>query len=748
MDRPHSALGEFVLKVHSRCDLACDHCYVYEHADSSWRGRPKAMPEKALEKSAERIAEHALAHGLSTVHVVMHGGEPLLAGLAGLRRTAQELHRALQGVCALDLRIHTNGVLLSERFCELFLEWDIKVGISLDGDKASNDRHRRYADGRSSHPQVLRAVELLRRPRYRELFSGLLCTIDVENDPVAVYDALVALEPPRLDFLLPHATWDTPPPRPGPSPTPYADWLGVIYRRWDEAGRPVPVRMFDSVLRTLRGETSLTESLGLSAAEFVVIETDGTFEQADSLKTAFDGAPVTGMDVFANSVDDVMKHPGMSARQSGIEQLSAPCRTCPVVNSCGGGLYAHRYRGDTGFDNPSVFCPDLMALITGIRDRVSSESARPARALRGGEIDQLDDLATGFGSVETVGQLVADQLDLHRRLLMAVGGRVQPSDAVATAAWEALAELDQEAPESVDAVVAHPSTRPWALNILKGRVPETIASGTAALAAAASLRARRGATVTVPFHDGKLRLPGLGTVALADTFGHAEVAAEADGFVVRSAGGSVRIGWGEGMDGHSPHWQPVRLVELPGWQLALEPSQDVSAEPLSATEAKVWAEDLNEAWALIHRHLPRYADGLSTGLRSVTPLPLTGKRGTSPSFGTADVIRTPTPDGLALSVMQGFQRVKLGAVLDRHDLHAPDATESRVMVLAAYSQLAAVEFWRVRRPTLEGDEATAAEHEFTCARQETLVTLGNLVRAGRLTPLGDRFVEGMTQALV
>ena len=183
-------------------------------------------------KVRERIAEHALAHGLSTVHVVMHGGEPLLAGLAGLRRTAQELHRALQGVCALDLRIHTNGVLLSERFCELFLEWDIKVGISLDGDKASNDRHRRYADGRSSHPQVLRAVELLRRPRYRELFSGLLCTIDVENDPVAVYDALVALEPPRLDFLLPHATWDTPPPRPGLSPTPYADWLGVIYRRW------------------------------------------------------------------------------------------------------------------------------------------------------------------------------------------------------------------------------------------------------------------------------------------------------------------------------------------------------------------------------------------------------------------------------------------------------------------------------------------------------------------------------------
>ena len=33
-------LSQFVLKVHSRCDLACDHCYVYEAADQSWRGRP------------------------------------------------------------------------------------------------------------------------------------------------------------------------------------------------------------------------------------------------------------------------------------------------------------------------------------------------------------------------------------------------------------------------------------------------------------------------------------------------------------------------------------------------------------------------------------------------------------------------------------------------------------------------------------------------------------------------------------
>ena len=38
MNGPPVSLSQFVLKVNSRCNLACDHCYVYEAADQSWRG--------------------------------------------------------------------------------------------------------------------------------------------------------------------------------------------------------------------------------------------------------------------------------------------------------------------------------------------------------------------------------------------------------------------------------------------------------------------------------------------------------------------------------------------------------------------------------------------------------------------------------------------------------------------------------------------------------------------------------------
>src|SRR5450631_3399852 len=103
------SVSQYVLKVTSRCDLACDHCYVYEHADQSWRNKPKSVTEATVRQAARRICEHARAHRLDRVHVVLHGGEPLLLGRDGLYEVVSVLRRLIDPVTELDLRIHTNG---------------------------------------------------------------------------------------------------------------------------------------------------------------------------------------------------------------------------------------------------------------------------------------------------------------------------------------------------------------------------------------------------------------------------------------------------------------------------------------------------------------------------------------------------------------------------------------------------------------------------------------------------------------
>ncbi|WP_405361025.1 FxsB family radical SAM/SPASM domain protein [Kitasatospora sp. NBC_00085] len=784
MTRSLLPFTQFVVKVHSRCDLACDHCYVYEHADTSWRARPKVIGDEVLAKAAERIGEHAAAHGLTVVRVVLHGGEPLLAGPDRLRRAAEEFRSALPPGCALDLRIHTNGVLLSPAFCELFDQQDIKVGISLDGDRAANDRHRRFADGRSSHPQVLRAVALLRRPEYRHLYAGLLCTVDVDNDPVAVYDALAELDPPAVDLLLPHATWDQPPKRPADrGENPYAAWLLAVYDRWEAAGRPFAVRTFDSVHRTLHGLSSLTESLGLEPAALVVLETDGTFEQADSLKTAYDGAPATGLDVFTHSLDEVARHPGMVARQSGLAGLSATCRACPVVRSCGGGLYAHRYRADGGFDHPSVYCGDLMTLINGIADRGEpapgpGEAARPAAvqavpaqagepAVPAGLTDRrLDELAHGHGGADTVRALVRSQLALTRAMLAAVWGT---SGLRSSAAWELLADLDSAAPAALDTVLGHPYARAWAARRLGGD-PGAGLGRLAELAGAAAVRAGRGDAVAVPVRAGALHLPTLGRLALPG--GEAVVTGTGGGFTVRTADGEVlTIGAGHG----DPRWEPVRHVRLAGgWTLALEdtdPQRDSHQWPvgdrLDEAELHAWTGALREAVELLDRDMPAYAQGLRTGLTTVTPLcPGPAGRDVSAAarqaFGAVGIARPATAPILALLLAHEFQHVKLGAVLDLVDLYdpadgtlydapwRPDPRPIEGLLQGTYAHLAVTAFWGTRTAIYDGLPGTAAEHaraQFALWRRYTAEAVERLAGSGSLTPVGLRFADGMRETV-
>ncbi|MFD8235402.1 FxsB family cyclophane-forming radical SAM/SPASM peptide maturase [Streptomyces sp. NPDC059696] len=366
-------LHSFVLKVHSRCDLACRYCYMYRSRDRGWREQPRLMTPETVDRTAGRIAEHLAAHGVREAAVVLHGGEPLLAGESAVGRTVSALRAAAGPGVRLHVSLQTNGVRLSERWLDLCAEHGIRISVSLDGDRAAHDRHRRGADGRGSHARVADALHRLADGPHRELFAGLLCAIDLRNDPVRCYEHLLTYRPPAVDFLLPQGNWGTLPPGLGPG-TPYADWLWRVFERWYGAGRrETRVRLLEDMMALLLGGTPQTEVLGLAPVRYAVVETDGSLAQDDTLRTAYDGASGTGLHVGRDSFDALLRHPGVAARQWGADGLSAQCRACRLRQVCGGGHYAHRYRAATGFANPSVYCADLTALITRVRGRLAAD---------------------------------------------------------------------------------------------------------------------------------------------------------------------------------------------------------------------------------------------------------------------------------------------------------------------------------------------------------------------------------------
>ncbi|MGW4243653.1 FxsB family cyclophane-forming radical SAM/SPASM peptide maturase [Nocardia sp. NPDC004722] len=307
------AFTEFIVKIHGWCNLACDYCYVYEMADQSWRAKPRAMSRDTFDGACRMIAQHAAMHAVPAVDLVFHGGEPLLAGSSELEYFARTARHMLEPDVQVRLGIQTNGVLIDEDVLRICDRWNIKIGVSLDGGRAEHDRHRLDRRGQGSYDRVAAGLERLLADERRRLFTGLLCTVDLRNDPIETYDALLRFSPPSVDFLLPHGNWTTPPPgrTSDPAATPYADWLLPIFDRWYGAPElETRVRLFDCVIDLLLGRDAGSELLGLAPVRLAVIETDGSLEQVDELKSAFEGAAGLRLGVRATR----------SIRRSGIRR--------------------------------------------------------------------------------------------------------------------------------------------------------------------------------------------------------------------------------------------------------------------------------------------------------------------------------------------------------------------------------------------------------------------------------------------
>ena len=587
-----------------------------------------------------------------------------------MRYICAELTRILVPVTELNLHIHTNGVQLNTRHLDVFKEFGVRVSISLDGDRAANDRHRLDRRKRSSYDRVVRAVQLLSTPEYRHLYSGLLCTVDVANDPVAVHDALVSLAPPRIDYLLPHSTWDSPPPRPDGSPTAYADWLLKIFDRWDGQGRTVAVRTFESVLSTLRGGPSLTEAMGLAPSDLAVVETDGSFEQADSLKTAYDGAPSTGYDVLRHSFEEFAQHPGVRARQLGLAGVSETCRRCPVIESCGGGLYAHRYSTGRGFDNPSAFCSDLKAFVDGVAERITEHALSPA--VHSGEELRF---AQGESKRHTLSHLVAQHL----------------GDPDWDEVWRAFLDLDGNPGVTpyVDAILAYPYVYTTLTSIVHGRVttPAPLASAITAVAVHAQADVKLAWDHTGP----GLHFPTLGTLTLPGP-GRVEVTVHAGRLQVRTEDGTEYF---PGAEDHSGVWRPLHTVELDDATSLLlddaDPLRDCYpvpvASPLEPGDLALFGKRLRAAYELMDEREPGWRDDVNALLiTTVTPLVAgTGVRLGAHGLGALGVAVDFEPEEFVRELPPTGRLARLGALRETADLNVPGNRAGRLLDEASHA---------------------------------------------------------------
>lgn len=450
----------FLLKVVSRCNLACDYCYMYEHADQSWRQQPHMFSSETSAAVVKRIGDYVGGRDLRHVSVVFHGGEPLLFGAPRLANLAAELRKAVPDGTRCDVSLQTNGVLLTAEALSILADADIGVSISLDGPRAVHDLHRLTPGGRSSHKDTERALALLaERP---EAFAGVIAVIDPSTRPRDVLSYFAGRYMPALDLLLPDATYIRPPAGRDTDPDLYVRWLVEAFDVWFDEFPELPVRMFESLLGALCGQPSPTDAFGFGSVSLLTIETDGSYHDLDVLKITAEGRSALGMNVRDHSVEEACAAPALAqhARLLSLAGLSRTCQSCPEVEVCGGGAVPHRY-ADDGFEHPSVYCAELLALTRHIRARLTDAlvAARPiANARRTGadlDLAAFDRAATASAQVVAMVRIWEDQALSALTAAMQTYADTRPEG-------ESAAKVLESSPSQLAQVAVTPSAVLWA----------------------------------------------------------------------------------------------------------------------------------------------------------------------------------------------------------------------------------------------------------------------------------------------
>ena len=214
--------------------------------------------------------------------------------------------------------------------------------------------------GKGSYDKVFKGVALLKE----EIdLADIACVINTKEKPIEVYNSFKKMNASYVNFLIPDYTHDNFPFN--KSETVMADWLIELFDIWvNDQGR-YKIPMFLGLLNSL---TRVSES-SKNEATVLVIETNGEIEAIDSLKACGNGFTKTGLNIKTNSLEDIQKTTlGKLYFNDFTSKVCKQCEECPIYEICKDGRLVHRYSKEKGFNNPSVYCNDLIKLIAHIQN--------------------------------------------------------------------------------------------------------------------------------------------------------------------------------------------------------------------------------------------------------------------------------------------------------------------------------------------------------------------------------------------
>lgn len=359
---------EVILKITERCNINCSYCYYFNGGNNDFERMPAIISLKTVESVALFLKQGVLDFGLTEVQVDFHGGEPMMMNKTRFKSMCIKFNDILSPHTKLKLAIQTNATLIDEEWVNIFNQFDIGIGISIDGPKHYNDKYRIDHQGRSTYAKSLKGMTLLNEAHKHKPTTGFaaLAVINPEFSAKEIFDHFVEdLGIRQMDFLLPDLFYDN---FIVGSEEQYGRYLCDLFDAWfamwkKPANKDMDIRIINALLAKLGGNLS-SSAYGFTEDEpemlAFTIRSNGELAYDDVLRTTALWDKAGGQHVKETTLRSFLETDFMIDLNKTMTSKPTKCIDCCWVNVCGGGSLINRYtRSNNSLDNPSVYCAGL-----------------------------------------------------------------------------------------------------------------------------------------------------------------------------------------------------------------------------------------------------------------------------------------------------------------------------------------------------------------------------------------------------
>ncbi len=269
--------------------------------------------------------------------------------------------------------VQTNATLITDKMAALFARYKFLVGCSLDGPGEIHNLYRQTAFGTSTHKDVIKGIETLKRNQVQFNILTLVSQANVDHAP-EIYQYLKNMGfmyhqyIPCVEFdgtknLLPFAI----------TGEEWGQFICEIFDSWYPRDLfSVSVRNFDSILSKKVDGINDVCVMGDNCCQYFVVEYNGDIYPCDF----FVEKPLKLGNIMENSWEEMINSPVYLEFGAQKKYWNIHCTNCDFLDLCGGDCLKNRMYAGNPPQNLSWLCPGLKYFFNHTQSRFDKLSKK------------------------------------------------------------------------------------------------------------------------------------------------------------------------------------------------------------------------------------------------------------------------------------------------------------------------------------------------------------------------------------